>query len=256
MINLIKAELFKLKRNHTFWVLIGVVAFVYSLINYLVIIDWWQLYNTGFESVGLEELAGMDMLKAPLFFNLIIGTLAGFYINIDYATSTIKNQILSGNKRSHIYFAKLVVFSLGSVITAVILPVITAILGTLLLGHSDIYTNSTITYLLRSFGLYTLSIIAYSSIIMLVASLTKESGKIINTTTIGTLILYVIEIFLVPEYAIVSSIYQNSIFYQIYEGFRPILTSNEIGKNILISALTFIFMVYCGSMIFKRKEIK
>ena len=52
----------------------------------------------------------MDMVKLPLIFNLIISTLAGFLL-IDYTTGTIKNQILSGNKRSHIYLAKLIVFS-------------------------------------------------------------------------------------------------------------------------------------------------
>ena len=45
MINLIKAELFKLKRNRTFWVLMGVVTFIYGLANYLVIIDWWKMHN-------------------------------------------------------------------------------------------------------------------------------------------------------------------------------------------------------------------
>lgn len=84
MINLIKAELFKLKRNHTFWVLIGVVAFVYALANYLVIIDWWQMNNTVFLNVGLKEYNAMEMMKLPLVFNLIISTFAGFFINADY----------------------------------------------------------------------------------------------------------------------------------------------------------------------------
>ncbi len=56
MINLIKAELFKLKRNHTFWVLIGVVAFVYALANYLVIIDWWQMNNTVFFKCRVKRI--------------------------------------------------------------------------------------------------------------------------------------------------------------------------------------------------------
>lgn len=110
MINLIKAELFKLKRNNTFWVLMGIVTAFYALANYLVIIDWWQMNNTGFYNVGLKEYNAMDMVKLPLIFNLIISTLAGFFINVDYTTGTIKNQILSGNKRSHIYLAKLIVF--------------------------------------------------------------------------------------------------------------------------------------------------
>ncbi|MCC3863753.1 ABC transporter permease [Terrisporobacter petrolearius] len=256
MINLIKAELFKLKRNHTFWILVGVVTVVYGLANYLVIIDWWGLHNTSFDSVGLKEYNAMEMMMAPLFFNLTISTLAGFFINVDHSTGTIKNQILSGNKRSHIYLAKLIVFSLGSVITAVILPVITAICLTFLLGYSHIYTNAAFVYLLRAFSLYTLSIIAYSAIIMLVASLTRESGKTIIITIIATIILYGIEKIFVPKYEILRIIYENSIFYQIYKAFSPVVTFNEIGRNILICAATFVIMAYCGSRIFRRIEIK
>jgi ABC-2 type transport system permease protein len=256
MINLIKAELFKLKRNNTFWVLMGVVTVFFALANYLVIIDWWQMHNTGFYNIGLKEYNAMDMVKLPLIFNLIISTLAGFFINIDYTTGTIKNQILSGNKRSHIYLAKLIVFSLGAVITAVILPLITVIIETILLGRSEIYTGTTVMYLLRAFSLYTLIIIAYSSIIMLIASLTKESGKTIIITIIMTIILFVIEKTLVLKYEVVRRIYENSIFYQIYQAFNPSITSNEIGTNILISLGTFIIMSYCGSRIFKKQEIK
>lgn len=98
--------------------------------------------------------------------------------------------------------------------------------------------------------------IAYSSIVMLIASLAKESGKTIIITVMGTIILYIIEMGFVHKYEIVRIIYQNSIFYQIYEAFRPVITFNEIGKNLLISVSTFIIMAYCGTMIFRRLEIK
>ena len=256
MINLIKAELFKLKRNRTFWVLMGVVTFIYGLANYLVIIDWWKMHNTGFYNIGLKEYNAMEMVKLPLIFNLIISTLAGFFINIDYTTGTIKNQILSGNERSHIYLAKLIVFSLGSVITAVILPLMTVVLETIFLGHSDIYTSETVMYLLRAFSLYTLIIIAYSSIIMLIASITKESGRTIIITIIMTIILFIIDKALIFKYEIVRTIYENTIFFQIYQAFNSSITSNEIGKNILISLATFTVISFCGSRIFKKQEIK
>lgn len=71
-----------------------------------------------------------------------------------------------------------------------------------------------------------------------------------------TIILFVIEKTLVLKYEVVRRIYENSIFYQIYQAFNPSITSNEIGTNILISLGTFIIMSYCGSRIFKKQEIK
>ena len=255
MINLIKAELFKLKRNHTFWVLIGVVTTFYALINYLVIIDWWNM-STGFNDIGLKEFNALETMKTPIVFNLSISTLAGFFINSDYTNGTIKNQVLSGNKRSHIYLSKLIVFSLGVVVISVILPLITAVLETFLLGHSAIYNFSTVNYLIRSFSLYTIITIAYSAIIMFISSLTRESGKTIIITTVMTIVLFIIEKLLVPMNEIVRVIYENSIFYQIYQAFNPVLTVNEITKNIFISIVTLVIMTVCGIMIFKRKEIK
>jgi ABC-2 type transport system permease protein len=229
MINLIKAELFKLKRNHTFLVLIGVIAAFYGLGNYLVIIDWWNM-STGFNDIGLKEFNALEMMKLPMIFNLGISTLAGFFINCEYTNGTIKNQVLSGNKRSNIYLSKLIVFSLGVVVISVILPVVTAILEIILLGHSEIYTPSAVTYLIRSFSLYTIIIIAYSAIIMFIASLTRESGKTIIITIVMTIILFVVEEMLVIKYEIVRVIYENSIFYQIYQAFNPVITANEITK--------------------------
>jgi ABC-2 type transport system permease protein len=255
MINLIKAELFKLKRNKTFWVLIGVVTALYALLNYLVIIDWWNM-STGFNDIGLKEFNALEMMKTPIVFNLGISTLAGFFINSDYTNGTIKNQILSGNKRSHIYLSKLIVFSLGVIVISVILPVVTAILETILLGHSEIYSPSTVNYLIRSFSLYTIIIIAYSAIIMFISSLTGESGKTIIITIMMTIILFVIEKLLAPMNEITKVIYENSIFYQIYQAFNPVLTTNEIIKNIFISIATLCIITYFGITIFKRKEIK
>lgn len=256
MVNLIRAELFKLKRNHTFLVLIGVIAAFYGLANYLVIIDWWNMNNTGFTNVGLKEFNALEMMKMPIIFNLGISTLAGFFINCEYTNGTVKNQVLSGNKRSNIYLSKLIVFSLGVVVISVILPVVTAILEIILLGHSEIYTHSTVTYLIRSFSLYTIIIIAYSAIIMFIASLTRESGKTIIITIFMTFILLIIEELLVIKYEIIRVIYENSIFYQIYQAFNPAITTNEITKLIFISIITLCIITYFGIRIFKRKEIK
>lgn len=256
MINLIKAELFKLKRNHTFWILMGVVPLVYAL--YLGA-DIWRIRDLGLYKIELEEyltIQTIGLMQTILFFNLIISTLAGFFISTDYTTGVVKNQVLSGNKRSHIYLSKLIVFSLSAVITTVILPVVAIIIGTNIGGYNEIFISSTLIYWLRSFGLYTLIIMAYSSVVMLIATLTRESGKTIIITVVMTIILVTIEIVFVSRYEIVKMMYENSIFYQIYQPFNLVITSNEIGKSIFISLVTFIIMAYCGSMIFKSKEIK
>src|SRR5699024_11480240 len=155
--NLIKSELFKLQRNKTFWVLLFTTTGVSALLHYLIIIDWWQVFGTSFDSVGLSELNALSTFTLPLLFNLIVSTLAGFFVSVEFSHSgVIKNQVISGNKRSHIFMSKFLVFSLGSIILTILTPLVTVILEIILLCHEIILSLSNIKYLGTSFDLYIL----------------------------------------------------------------------------------------------------
>src|SRR5699024_11601706 len=92
---------------------------------------------------------GLSMFMAPLFFNLMIGTLAAFYISTDFGPSgVIKNQIISGKNRKLIYFAKYIVYSAAAVVIAVLIPAVTGIILNIILGNGGIFPFETITYLL------------------------------------------------------------------------------------------------------------
>lgn len=120
MTNQIKAELFKLQRNKTFWVLVLTAAALSALLHFLVITDWWQVYDTPFDSAGISEMNGISTFTIPLFFNLLISTLAGFFVSTEFSqSSVIKNQIISGSKRSHIFISKYLIFTLGSIVITI-----------------------------------------------------------------------------------------------------------------------------------------
>lgn len=78
MTNLIRAEMYKLQRNKTFWVILLTVTGLSALLHYLVLIGWWQMQGTSFDAAGLSELNALSTFTVPLFFNLIVSTLAGF----------------------------------------------------------------------------------------------------------------------------------------------------------------------------------
>lgn len=255
MMNQLKAELLKLKRNKTFWVLLLIAIGLSALLHYLIIIDWWKVNDSVFVRAGLGELSALSAFTTPLFFNLFIGSLAGFFISIEFSQSiVIKNQIISGSKRSHIFLSKYIVYSLGSVVVMIIIPLLTGLIEVILLGYGEILSHSSMLYLGRAFGLYLLHFLGYTAIIALLAILTEDSGKTIIFSILLTIVMYGIE--MVPNLPIIGTIYRNSIFSQFSEVFKFPMTNGEMFHSILIAVLTFIIFIICGIFVFNKKEIK
>ncbi|WP_087974391.1 ABC transporter permease [Oceanobacillus rekensis] len=255
MNNLIKAELFKLKRNKSFWVIIGASTGLSALLHYLVIIGWWQMHGTVFDTAGLSELNALSTFTVPLFFNLIVSTLAGFFISIEFSQSgVIKNQVMSGNKRLHIFIAKYLVFSFGSIIVTILIPLVTALVMVILLGHGDVLNLTNMSYVGRAYSLFTLQFLGYTAIIMLLAIITDDSGKTIILSILFTILMFAIE--KLPKPTFIELLYENSIFNQFSTVFKLTMSTGEITMSILIAFLSLIIVSVCGIVVFKKKEIK
>ncbi len=250
-----KAELYKLQRNSTFWVLILTVTGLSALLHYLIITGWWQMSGTVFDGAGLSELNALSAFTVPLFFNLIISPLAAFYIAIEFSqTGVIKNQVMSGKKRSQIYLSKLLVLTLGSIVVTVLLPVVVGIVEALLVGQVDILNQVSIVYLLRAYLLFTLQFLGYVAILLLIAVIVGDSGKTIIFSILLTIIMFAIE--KLPKAPIIAMLYENSIFHQFSAVFKQSMTDGEIMQSILIALISFIFITFCGILLFNKKEIK
>lgn len=255
MINQIKVELYKLQKNQTFWVLLFISIGLSALMHFLVIADWWQMYGTTFNQVGLHELNGLSPFAIPLFFNLFISTLAGFFIAIEFSHgSVIKNQIISGSHRKHIYLSKYIVFSIGSIIITILSPLLTGLIETVLFGYGDILTSASLLYLGRVYGLFALQLLGYTAIILLLAMVSEDSGKTIIFSILFTIVLFAVE--KLPHLPLLSTVYKFSIFHQFSNVFKLPMAIDEMLIAILIALLTIVVVTFCGIAIFNKKEIK
>lgn len=255
MSNLIKAELFKLNRNKSFWVILASVTGLSALLHVLIITDWWMMNNTAFDFSGLSQMNALATFTVPLFFNLIVSALAGFFVSIEFSNGgAVKNQVISGNKRSVIFLAKYVVYSMGSYIVTVLIPLFTAIIVVIAFGQGDIFSSSNLMFLVKAYGLFTVQFLGYTAMMMIFAIVTEDSGKTIILSIMLTIAMFVIEKFNVPS--IIKYAYEHSIFQQFTDVFKTSLTNGEIVKSVLIGFLTIIIVNVCGVIIFNRKEIK
>lgn len=211
--------------------------------------------GTPFDSAGLSELNALSIFTIPLFFNLIVSTLAAFYISIEFSHSgVIKNQVISGNKRSHIFIAKFLTFSLGAGFVTIVTPLLTGIIAAALLGHGDLLTFSNFFYLGRSFGLFTLHFLCFSGIVLLIAIAAEDSGKTILFTLLLAIVMFAIENLITKSF--VRVLYEHTIFFQFSDVFNHTMTNGEIMRSVLIGAVSLLIIVLCGIMMFNRKEIK
>lgn len=255
MSNLMRAEFYKLFRNRTFWVLIVSLTGLSALMHHLIIIDWWMMTGTPFEAAGLSEFNALAVLIVPLFFNLIVSTLAGFYIANEFSQSgVIKNQIITGHKRTRIFLAKFMTLSFGTFIVAVVIPFLTAFVLLLLHGMADVFTLSNLLYLGRAYGLFTLQFLCLTAIVLVIAMMTEDSGKTVIFTLLLSAGMFILEKFVSKPW--ITMVYEHTFFYQFSQAFQWELSSDEIAKSIVIGILSLVVILLCGMLVFKKKEIK
>ncbi|MBS4191252.1 ABC transporter permease [Bacillus sp. FJAT-49705] len=255
MTNLIRAELYKLSRNKTFWVLITSLTGFSALLHLLIILDWWQLSGTEFDKAQLSDLNALSTFTIPLFFNIIVSTLAGFYISTEFSQSgVIKNQMMSGNKRANIFMAKYLVFSLGAFIVTILIPLITAFILIIFFGQGDTLSPTNLMYLARAYGLFTLQFLSFTGIVLLIAIVTEDSGKTILFPLLLSIVMFAIEKLITVPF--IKMMYENTIFYQFSEAFKYTLTSGEMIKSIFIGVISLIIIIFLGIFMVNRKEIK
>lgn len=255
MNNLLRAEWYKINRNKTFWTLIITMITLSTLLHVLIMTDWWFMSGTPFDRAGLSKLNALSVLIVPLFFNILVSTLAGFFIATEFTPhSVMKNQIISGNKRSHIFIAKYLVFTIGAFIVTIAIPFVAAVGVYVLVGEGDLFTVSNLIYLGRAYSLFTIHFFSFTGIVFLIAIVTEDSGKTILYTLILSIVMFAIEKFVTNS--LVKAIYDHTFFYHFNEAFQYTMTSSEIIKSILIGLISFVVIILFGTFMFQRKEIK
>ncbi|MBR1597611.1 MAG: ABC transporter permease [Lachnospiraceae bacterium] len=112
MRDLIKTELFKLKKSRTFKILI--------IINLSVIITFILGVGIGYYDVEPHSLVGYKMYKSSVQYILHHGLvgyiLASGFICSEYSQNTIGSGLVSGHSRTKLLLAKMIVFVCGVVI--------------------------------------------------------------------------------------------------------------------------------------------
>ncbi|MBM7565917.1 ABC transporter permease subunit [Paenibacillus sacheonensis] len=256
MLNLLRSEWYKLCRNRSFWLLLSLLfasAVIYVLLNY---------YDDPNDGGALTGMSGLDLFASSMGANNYIikiglSVLAGFFLSSEYSTGTIKRAVASGYSRSKFITAKLLVFIVGAMLTALVFPLVNILLGSVLFGRGDLSGGISETgFIVRSFVLTLSLAAAFAAVTGAIATFLTDSGK-----TIGT--VFVLYFFADGLYAMtgkflpfVNTLYDYSIFNLITHYADPDMSGSDFAQSVSISLLVAIAFVGIGIAVFRRKEIK
>lgn len=181
MYNLIKAELFKLRKDRVFRTMILIIA-ILSLVYPL-------LYYFDNLSQGSPQMTGVQFLfnfitGNTLIVKFSIAVLAGFFISSEYSTGVMKTIASSGNVRAKLYIAKLIGFSLGAMILSLVFPIVSTLEVSLLSGFGHLPEGAEASFIPRAIGLTLLFTVAFASIGALFTVVFTDSGKTIGFSLI------------------------------------------------------------------------
>ncbi|RED64755.1 ABC transporter permease [Cohnella lupini] len=263
MYNLIRVELFKLRKDKAFrmlMLLISALAIIFPLFSY------FDNKTHGFPLVpGIAFL--FDSIGINSFF-IKFGTaiLAGFFIANEYSTGVMKTIVSSGNSRGRLFMAKLIGFAAGAMAISVAFPVISTIEATLLAGFGQPAVDATsvfgqlppgvpVAFILRAFGLTLLFSASFAVISALFSTLLTESGKTIGLTIIFFMMIDTILSMLGSYFPVFETIYDYSVFKLIGQIGEPVLEVGTV-QILLVPLLTIAVAGLLGAIVFRRKEIK
>lgn len=182
MINLLKSDFYRLKKDKSSWVgliiIMGLSIFTYLMTFGLEAIDpnlAAGLLNP--RSVYLSSFQGGN--NAGLLVLIIIGIV----IAKDFSHKTIRQKILNGHTRKNIYLSHLVVSLTYGLSIVLISGLFSLLLMTATFGYGSVITGNEVLKLLASTGLGLLIISVYISLAVFIAMFFQSTGA-----TIGVLL--------------------------------------------------------------------
>lgn len=276
MINLLRANITKLLKDTAFRIC-NVFMFFFGV--FIVITHYIDGVNYGFSPYDAFAYSNSVIMLFPL------ATFAAMFIGREYSNGTIRNKLIAGHSRVHIYLVNLITLIVASIIMCVCWYIPVYSLGSILLLTADV---SWLTRLVQ-IGLILTSMIVFSAIFNFIGTIvsSKSASTAVCILTVCTVILtasIVKSMLAAPE--TIDNVYQNTEdgesivntipnpdyvsgakrerleFIDKYApGGQALMYSGlgdckEPGKQILAAAVWVVAFTAAGSVLFRRKDIK
>lgn len=260
MINILKVDLYKMFKAKSFYV-IGIILAAFSALN-----------AYAFAKISLDANEELLMLINSNFFvvfmqnvNSVVTYVTLFVVLFmvsEFSNGTIKNIATKGYLRESIYFSKLIVGAISTLIyVAVVALSIYLPYIFVLRGH---ITNEfeMPQYFVNSFFIMLLHLLAYISIGLMIASLVRKSGlSVVCLFAFTSLIPFILDMLdkllasnFETKFSLSKYFISGSLGYAISQADLSI-PDKDIVRVILVPICFFVASVAIGVTVFKKRDI-
>ncbi|MGM9988359.1 MAG: ABC transporter permease subunit [Bacillaceae bacterium] len=289
MLRLIKAEIYKLFKVRTLRVLCIIAALmgVFLVGTTFILKDQFEKIPDDQREMIMEQLSGptdssspiisaqfgysLSAVKDPLnpaaselFYSsfgsgllpVFMAILVAALVAKEYSSGTIKNSIAYGNKREYYYLSKFVSLTVGSIIISLVMIIVPTVLATFIYGWGADFTLSSFLAMIGNFGAFMIVNMALVALLLLLASILKSNGATIGFGIALLVFAPMLLSGLYGQYDWYDRLFKLTPFYQAAVVQTPGIDTVLIVKSIVISIITAVIALVCGTIIFRKQDIK
>lgn len=253
MLNLLRADFYKLKRSKSFYICLGLLA---AIVVYI-IGDFSSSAHIK-EQLSPSTFHWIYMLfqeKAflPYFLPVFQAIFITMLITKEYSAGTIKDSVSIGFARTKIYLSKLITVSVGSMVMMLVAIFFTGITSIIVFGIYGSFSMYDLLLLVRMFLIQGLLYTAYGSVFLMIAFVIKNIGGTMAFSIFFSLILGSLA-------SIVGNGYLGRTRPLLFMNFSPTALPHPEAVDIRIAivvALTYLLLCSSiGGFTFKKQDIK
>lgn len=259
MLNLFRAQMYKLVRSKSFYIIliINIIVNVLGTLMYWLLISSPKVMESRPETVKGYTLMYKIITNGGIsVFECISIVFIALFVASGFRQGSIRSEISYGYKRTDIYFSKMLSAMIGNGLIMVSTLLTGFASGVAIFGFGSDINSEILIQLIRSFGLVIFVSMAFSSIYVLICFIFKEPGIIV-----GIFIGYTIIInnLLFAQLSMRFEWFKKITEYLIDAQIYFVASPNISGKTALIAiAYTFAVIIVCsfvGCKLFKRMDI-
>lgn len=192
MMNLLNAELYKLRKSKSFKVASG-LAVLFTLITYLL---YTLFRNNMIESVDAAMLdtisqAGILQILKEMFANtntiMFVTVFVNFFVLGEYNSGAVKNYVGKGFRREEIYLAKFLVTEFGAALIYLMTALAVLVEGIVFWGADQI-SGSMLYDFVSYLSMHILYLTGYTAIIITICEITRNTAGIL-ISVLGVMLL-------------------------------------------------------------------
>lgn len=232
---ILKTELYKLKRNRSYWAILLLTAICFIGLFYL-----------DKEVLTIKEAFSSSSSMAPLFGAIVVIGIA----HSDYSEGTLKNTVTCGISRMNIYIGKLIAAFIGTMGVFLIEAIMSV--GYAIIQGSPISID--VFFIIKSFALQALIVLNYSVVYFMIGTLIRSSALAISLSF--AIYLFGTFVFGYVSHFLHLSGLMNYDLGTLSSAVESITVQNVTIVHLLVTTIVIVCISFIGGVIFSKQDVK